>query len=488
MGKINLKIPIITASTCALIALAQLVGVIDLTIRIQAFVAAYISIALIFLNKYRGSKSIDFFSPAIGLVVLLFLYSLSSALYVESTGVTAQNDPVSDDTILLYYYSCIAGLLGLAFGMLWAQRFILKTRSLSFISGLLINNRIFYKKLTFLVVITSVLFFPKIFPWFNFTKVPSYAERALIMRLERMDNSASGLIETFFTNLPITLILCLATYFIFKKQNYLYKSAGLIVLLSYLIRNTMAGWRGQVMAAVLIPVIYYHYQVRRINALAACIAGLAVYLFINILSLVRSTSDISEMYYIVSNQLKMGDLKFLSLASSSELLVGTNLLRLISGIEQGESSYTYGLSILSEFLVYIPKALLSSRPLSLSENFAATFYPGVLEEGGGLGFFFLQEGYWISGVSGVFILTFVYGWAVQKIYQWVINNQKYNIVTFAYVSIYNVLILSAVRSGLFANFKIMLMGLIPFILIAYLPTINLTFNRAPNKSNEGINQ
>lgn len=469
----SLKIALQFCLFICVVLLAQLSGVVDLADRVQAFVFVYLTISVIFISIYTGEEELDFFSPGIGLVILLFLYSLSSALFVESTGVTAHNDPVSERTITVYYYSCIAGLAGLSCGMLWAQRFNSRPLRLSFESNILLNNKLFYRKLLAAVIVLSVLLCSKILPWFNFTKVESYAMRSTAVRVERMENAAAGMQEAFLVNLPIMLILCLATYFLFKKRNLFLRGAGLFIIASYLVRNTMAGWRGQVMAALIIPAIYYHYRVRRISTTFAITSGVLVYLFVNVMSFVRSTSNLGEMYDLIATSLQQGNLKFLSLTSSTELLVGTNLHRLIAGIENMETSFTYGWSIISELLVFIPRFFYFSRPLSLSENFAATFYPGSLEEGAGFGFFFLQEGYWAAGITGVFMLTFVYGWMTQMIYQWVLRNLEHDIVPFIYAAVYNVLVLSAVRTGLFGNFKNVLMVLLPFLFVVIMPTLQI---------------
>ena len=75
-------------------------------------------------------------------------------------------------------------------------------------------------------------------------------------------------------------------------------------------------------------------------------------------------------------------------------------MELITGIRAGRTSYTYGSSVITEFLVFIPRAVYPNRPLPLSERFVDIFYPGVREAGGGHGSFYLQEGYWALGVPG----------------------------------------------------------------------------------------
>ena len=151
-------------------------------------------------------------------------------------------------------------------------------------------------------------------------------------------------------------------------------------------------------------------------------------------------------------------------------------MRQIKGINDGETSYTYGLSVINEILVFIPRAIFPNRPLPLSEKFVETYYPGVRDMGGGYGFFCLQEGHWAFGIFGIFVFMFFYGKVVQKLYLIFLASDNSLIANFVYSQAYFCLVVVAVRSGIIGNFKALLMNLIPFIIIYFLP--KLTFKNS----------
>ena len=65
-----------------------------------------------------------------------------------------------------------------------------------------------------------------------------------------------------------------------------------------------------------------------------------------------------------------------------------------------------------------PKGFYENRPLPMAERYVDTFYPGVLESGGGYGFFYIMEGYWALGFFGVVALMCVYGWFLNSFFHW----------------------------------------------------------------------
>jgi oligosaccharide repeat unit polymerase len=158
-------------------------------------------------------------------------------------------------------------------------------------------------------------------------------------------------------------------------------------------------------------------------------------------------------------------LAFASLSSSGELAVGQNLMRLISGIQLGETNFTFGASVVSDVLVFLPRSVYPGRPLPLSEKFVEVFYPGVLESGGGYGFFILQDGYWAFGIAGVFIFMLAYGWAVQRIYLAFMKHLTSDLAVFAYSAVYSAIVLAAVRTGTLGSFKGAMINAMPFIVL-----------------------
>jgi oligosaccharide repeat unit polymerase len=439
--------------------------------RCGLFVSIYLTIAFVFMVRYKGTGSLDLFSPAPGLVLLLFLYSVASALYVESLGTTYDGDLVSSGVMVTYYISCILGLAGMAIGMLVAQRCKNSFENMIIIERFRIDNHTLLRKLILYGTAAAIVFSPFIYNSFNFLEVSSYYERALILRLERRELFTSGLSEYFLVILPLTLVLCMATLLMFRAKRIYAKFLGIAIFGTYILTNTLAGWRGVVISAAVIPLVFYHYRIRRISKAKAAIVLVLVYLFINGLSVVRFTSSPKQMLNAMREEILDRGFTFAKIGSPGEFLTGTNLMRLISGLEDGETDFTYGSSVVSELLVFIPRAIYPNRPLPLGERFADVFYPKVYRVGGGYGFFMLQEGFWAFGLFGVFLFLAIYGWSVQMVYQWFRKNMQYDCIALLYSGIYFSLVLNSVRSGLIGSYKSALMNVLPFLLLTYSPPI-----------------
>jgi oligosaccharide repeat unit polymerase len=263
----------------------------------------------------------------------------------------------------------------------------------------------------------------------------------------------------------------MATLLMIRHRVIWAKLVGVSIFGTYILTNTLAGWRGVVISAAVIPLVFYHYRVKRISKTKAVIVLVLAYLFINGLSVVRFTSDPKQMLDAMREEILDQSFRFADLKSSGELLVGTNLMRLISGLEDGITDFTYGSSVVTELLVFVPRAIYPNRPLPLSEKFVYVFYPHIYSSGGGYGFFILQEGFWAFGLVGVFLFLFIYGWSVQVVYQWFKKNMQYDCVALLYSGIYFSLVLNSVRTGLIVSYKSALMNALPFLLLAYLPPI-----------------
>jgi oligosaccharide repeat unit polymerase len=422
----------------------------------------------VFLYCYSRVQPFDLLSPVIGLIILLFLYSFASGLFVEEFGIMYFGEVASEQVLRIYYICCLTGLAGLCMGALLgshANQSVQKQREARSRARHTPADPVFQRKLLFWSFSLALALSGSVLPQFDFLHVASYSERALALRLERSGVANAGLKEVFLTQLPVSLILCGATLLTLKGRRWATRLFGSAVLTAYLVANTLAGWRGAVVAALLIPVVYYHYRIKRVSTRLAIIGGLSIYLFVNGLSVVRSTSNPLEMVDVLRENVSANGLAFAGLATSGELAVGQNLMRLISGIESGETRFTYGASIISDILVFVPRSLYPGRPLPLSEKFVQVFYPGVLESGGGYGFFILQDGYWAFGVAGVFIFMLAYGWAVQKIYLAFMKHLTSDLAVFAYTAVYSALVLAAVRTGTIGSFKGAVINAIPFIVL-----------------------
>ncbi|MBU5636063.1 oligosaccharide repeat unit polymerase [Geomonas sp. Red69] len=427
--------------------------------RLTAFVINYILTSSIFLIVYHRKNKTDLLSPVIGFVVLLFLYSVASAVDVETNLTTYYGDYISDDTLTQYYAICLIGLSGLMLGIL-----AVKTEISSKVHLKLPSNRLIRQCIIAMGIVLGAVFAVNLTDFFDFLHIKSYGEMALISRVEKMKDSTAGLVEVFTQKIPIAYILSSATILMFKRH-WLLRLVGFTIIVDYLVVNTLSGWRGLVISAAVTVFAYYHYRVREIKLRTGIMIGSFLYLFMNVMSIVRVTSNPLEMLSVFWDYFSVYGAKFLQLSSSGELIVGENLMRLIQGISDGETHFSYGWSIITELMVFMPRIFFDERPLPLNEQFVEVFYPGVREIGGGYGFFFLQEGYWAFGAVGVFIFMFCYGLITQKIYQKFRKYCNNDLVLLSYGGIYYALVISSVRNGILGSVKATLMSLIPFVIV-----------------------
>ncbi len=442
------------------------------------FVVVYIWLAFVFLKLYNDGKEFDVLGPAPVLFLLIFLYASASALFVESNG--ARTDfgyEVSAYVRFMFYLSCILGLMGLGWGMLWIRsgrnpivRDIVTSRFRIDPNKMLIK----LVTLTFLIV---VIMYPFYSSQFDLSAVRSYADRALLSRIERAATLTGGMERYFLVDVPIQLILFTCTILLFRKGNILVKVVAVAVMALYVIIQTLSGWRGQVVGAVVIPLLVYHYGVRKIRVPVAVTGAILVFFFMSMLSLARVTSDPKEMYHLIENEIINNDAKYFKFAASGELIVGNNLMRLIGGLEAGETKYNYGRSVITDLLVFLPRYVFPDRPLALSEKYVSTFYPEVFRSGGGLGLFILQEGYWALGLFGVVISMFLFGALVEVVYECFLNNNRNHFVILFYSGFFFALVVTAVRGGIVGSLKAALMNSLPFFLVMLVPVGKLIGGR-----------
>ena len=189
----------------------------------------------------------------------------------------------------------------------------------------------------------------------------------------------------------------------------------------------------------------------------------ALYLFVNLITVARRTADPIQMLGYVVTYLTDVGASGLGLAASGELVTGANLHKLIEGLNSGLSDYMYGRNVINEILVFVPRVLYPDRPNSMAEEFVAQFYPGVLEAGGGYGFFILQEGYWMLGLPGILISMYLYGFGLERLYRWFLRNSHSTLATVLYAWVYSILVVSSVRGGIVSSLRAALFVAFPLL-------------------------
>ncbi len=450
--------------------------IVSLSERGRIFSVAYVIIVALFelipLKKYKTN---DVFYPKYLLLVLYYLYSLSGILVIEIKGTDSQGISIPLYIVDQFIFSCLLGLTGLCIGFLVFVRNNDNDQSLPF---KIINEERIYTILKIFVFFALIINFSEIFKKYNIFSIESYADRALAYRLERRESKGSGLYEVFLVDSPVLIINFFCFYYFLKFKNLkIKKYLFLIPYVFCVLTAILSGFRSSLVNAVLPILFLYHYQHSRFKlsisrVLFYLLLGGFAYFIINLLSVLRSTSDPIEMLKIIIDLMSNQGLSFLSIENSGELETSTNFMRLMLGIERGEVDFSYGKTIIDEILVYIPLALYPDRPHTVSEQFVIAFYPNIFDMGGGMGQYCLLEGYWAFGNVGVFISSFLFSKYLVKFYRYI---APYLIVSPIYVLIYSQVfdkaVLSVVRGGYIGAIKACLISSIVIILAILLSKI-----------------
>jgi oligosaccharide repeat unit polymerase len=447
-------------STLALVLLASLAFVLEEQVLGFSFVFALLSI-LPLLDPVERIQ-MDPFRPHLGLSALLFLYSISTLIFVTSNNVTYYGEQASERNIFIYSMACLLCMAGISCGTLMTNLFRSNKQDITFLPRWVPDRVKIYKIASVLGLIFSPFIIYKFQPW----GATSYADVALSLRVEHLSDETAGIKEIFFENIPSTLILAACTFAIFDRglHTLIRLIAGLL-LLAYITTSLLSGWRGQLTFVVLIIVIYFHWKIKAIKIQYLIGAAFMGYVLINTLSIARVSSNPMEMIAAVLENFDNTGLLFLAISQSGELATSTNLLRLISGIESGESQFGYGSILFNQVSAFIPRALLPDRPPIGSELFVQTFYPGVFESGGGYGFFLPQDGYWDFGLTGVFFYSLFLGMLLESLYIWFSNRRQIDFNVLLYAVLYSQLVLAIVRSGTIGSLKAALIASIPLFII-----------------------
>lgn len=444
------------------------------------FASSYALISVVALLRYFRTER-DLLAPLPSMLLLLFLYSAASALYVREFGQTIYGDIVSQRAAGMFYVCCVVGCAALSAGAVYARsRRVERARPIAPDPALSPTDRQFLLACLAIGVVTFLAFLPGTLQKFNFFSVVSYSDYALDSRVEFMSQASAGIEEVVTIYLPVITLLAAGTLLALSGRGPVVRIVGFAILASYVATNTLAGARRMVIDVLVFLAVYFHYRIRPIRWGEALTAAVSIYLFVNLLSIARISSDPVAMLKAVSDQWSDLGASAIGITSSGELLTGLNLHRLIDGLDAGETTYTYGLSVFQEILVFVPRVLYPDRPLPLAERFADVFYPGAREAGAGYGFFVLQEGFWAAGLPGVLVSMFLLGYAVERLYWRFRFSRQSAFACLCYATVFSALVVGAIRQGIISQVKYGFLAAIPLLLARTLGrSIRLPFAAGP---------
>lgn len=444
--------------------------------RLTLYVCAFAAIAIACLAVVSDDGRLDVLHPALGLFVLLFLYSVSSALFTETEHTTFFGEVLMPQVYAVYYLTCIAGVAGLALGL--ALR---RLRGAPPPQPMQVDpaaNRDLWITLLACCAFLCLVFLPWIAPRFDFVAVRSYYETALASRVERLADDAAGVTDVLTQYLPLTLLLGVCAQAV--QQATLppaVRALAGVVFGAYVVTGFLAGERYTVLYCGLVLLAWRDRRVAPVRLLPALSVGAVAYLLMNLIPIIRGSTDPTRMLQALQDAVAVRGLQDFSLTYSNELLTAVNLHRHIQGMQLGETAYNWGYSVLTDLLVWVPRLLYPNRPLPTSEQFVETFYPGVRDLGGGYGFFILQEGYWAFGVAGAFVFMFAFGWLLDGLYRVARRFERYDLAVLLYAAVYADLVMASVRSGIVGSFKAAMLHAIPFAFVLAVHAARLQVRR-----------
>jgi oligosaccharide repeat unit polymerase len=216
--------------------------------------------------------------------------------------------------------------------------------------------------------------------------------------------------------LPWLFVACLFLLYRYaisrKKIDLMLFAAVLIPLLGM---NLILGARGQLVYIALTVTIFWHHSIRPIRFKKLAIAGLILFVALNIVGAARKSNyeNLGDFWTKMAAPIYQfnGNVQMLYYTLTQGEFVGPfeTMPQMIKSVG-AEFWPKFGITYMEAPLHWIPRALYPSRPLRLANWYVEKFY------GSGFGinqsnqFFFLSEGYLNFGPFGVVATMILWGW------------------------------------------------------------------------------
>jgi len=379
---------------------------------------------------------------------------LSVPFYHNVFGTTYYGEEYIKSHYLSYYLTCIFSLFSLTIGD-WF--FIKKFRILYHVDQKPLSAAS-YSTLT--LIILFFIFFLVKKNNFNIFSVLTYGENALSSREVARNNKLSGIEDIFFEQVPNFFIFTTTILLIWKQGfiRYVWILFGLyIIVIAF-----MSGSRGYILQVILPIILFFLYRKKKYNPIKLFFVLFLGIFISNFIEIFRSLSSIEPKYLfdlVLNNSFNIHYI----IASSGELSVSVNLLKLIKEIDISNASYQFGLNLFDQLVTFIPNAFLPYRPLIASEKFVYLFYNDIYNIGGGYGFFILQDGYWDFGILGSMLSMFSFLVLINFSFIFLYKKFKEGSLFYFYLFVIFVknLMIFSVRSGVIASVKALWIDFIP---------------------------
>lgn len=265
----------------------------------------------------------------------------------------------------------------------------------------------------------------------------------------------TSLVSSYFTN----MILAFCFYKIYKHGclKWCYIVPVAIIGTYYL----TSGGRTVLFFIAMLFLLLINYYGKNLRMYQLILFGSMGIIAMILLGHLRAANSISGMIGILQNS----DISSLiNVRSSGEFYNTTGtLFTYIDAVSTGSFNYNFGISYLTELLIFIPYFIFPWRPKPLPEQYMEIFYPDA-PAGTGHGWFILNDGYMAFGIAGVMVEMFLFGIMLAYIYKFFVKHNDKAIlkILYAYLCVY---MLITVRGSVLSSIKVYILEMLPLIII-----------------------
>jgi oligosaccharide repeat unit polymerase len=314
----------------------------------------------------------------------------------------------------------------------------------------IINNKIlsnnnfenyFFLLLT-LYFICTLIFFDN---WKNFSvfNLFTYEDVALSERVISRDNPYLSIKNVFILTPLYSVFIFLLIKKIFYYKSYK-KFFFIFVLLNILIPIFYTGSKSAILLFFLFLFYYFNVRVKRISSLNIFFGIIFSTFFMQFISLIRSRlTEIFDGIFFLKDFWR----ETFDLSQSGEFAVSQNLLILIEGIKNGTTDFLGFNGLVNNLLSYVPRLIYTGRPEDMALLFVKIFQPEIFKEGGGMGFYIIQEFYWYFGLTGVYFCATFWGFFTNTVSNFFLKKSSSDIFFMCWIILlYNIVFIST-RTG-----------------------------------------
>jgi hypothetical protein len=224
-----------------------------------------------------------------------------------------------------------------------------------------------------------------------------------------------GYLAVAFPWSTVASLFLLYRYALTKRKRHLV--TALVAFVLSLSVHLVMGRRGEILNYALAAVAFYHFAIRRMRRGFVVLLTCAMFIALNIYGFVRGSNYGSFASFVsqsvsamksLHNEGVLGKAALYTLTTGEFVVPFETLPQMLRSVGT-DVPFRLGSTYLQAPVFYVPSALFSTRPTTLSNWYMREFYGGGFGLHEGRQFFFLAEAYLNFGVLGVFVVAWFWG-------------------------------------------------------------------------------